>query len=135
MLFQAAFEDSPPPSGCPLISCYFFFISVCFSVLFFSSLPSYTSLSSPFSISNVRQYAVDEQGHDSSAEEACYRDGHKPGQEDVPEKTPVHGLPGAEPAHRHHWAHLHPQQRQKSAVARYTNMKTIKGGFHFSRWN
>lgn len=68
----------------------------------FSSLPSYITLSSPFSISNVRQYAVDEQGHDSSTEEACYRDGHKPGQEDVPEETPVHSLLGADPAHCHH---------------------------------
>lgn len=68
MLFQAAFEDSPHPLAVPLYLAIFFCLCLGF---IFSSLPSYTSLSSPFSISNVRQYAVDKQGHDSSAEEAC----------------------------------------------------------------
>lgn len=103
MLFQAAFEDSPHPLAYVLYLDIISFFCLCLRfILFFSSLPSYTSLSSPFSTSNVRQYAVDKQGHDSSAEEACYRDGHKPGQEDVPEEMPVHSLLGADPAHRHH---------------------------------
>lgn len=80
----------------------FNFFSVSVSVLFFVITLLYLPLSSLFSISDERQYAVDEQGHDSSAEEACYRDGDKPGQEDIPEETPVHSLLRADPAYRHH---------------------------------
>lgn len=52
------------------------------------------------------QNDIGEQGHDGCADEA--RDGHsdKPGHEDVSKQPPVHCLPGAQPADRHHWPNL-----------------------------
>lgn len=53
------------------------------------------------------QNNVYEESHDGSADQP--RDGNcnKPSDEDVPEQTPVHRLPGAQPSHGHHRADLH----------------------------
>lgn len=56
--------------------------------------------------SDEGQDAVDEQGHDGGAEQAGHRHRDEPGQEDVSEEAPVHGLLGADPAHGHDRAHL-----------------------------
>lgn len=56
--------------------------------------------------SHVGKDPVHKESHDSSAEQPRHGDSHEPGHEDVPEEVPVHGLPGADPAHSHHGAHL-----------------------------
>lgn len=49
---------------------------------------------------------VHEERHDSSTEQPGHGHCHEPGHEDVAEEAPVHGLPRADPAHRHHRADL-----------------------------
>lgn len=56
--------------------------------------------------SHERKDPVDEESHDSSTEQPGHGHRHEPGHEDVAEEAPVHGLPRADPAHRHHRAHL-----------------------------
>lgn len=68
-------------------------------------------------LSHEGQDAIDQQGHDGSAEQASHRHGDEPGQEDVPEEAPVHRLLGADPAHGHDRAHLE-VTKTTSAAAR-----------------
>ena len=56
--------------------------------------------------SHERQDPVYEESHDSSTEQPGHGHRHEPRHEDVAEEAPVHGLPRADPAHRHHRAHL-----------------------------
>lgn len=63
--------------------------------------------------SHVGEDPVHEEGHDSGAEQTSHGHSHKPGHKDVPEETPVHGLPGADPAHGHHRAHLWEHRHSK----------------------
>ena len=56
--------------------------------------------------SDEGQDAVDEQGHDGSAEQAGHGHRDKPRQEDVPEEAPVHCFLGADPTDSHDWADL-----------------------------
>lgn len=56
--------------------------------------------------SHIWEDPVHKESHDSSTEQPGHGDSHKPGHKDVPEEVPVHGLPGADPAHSHHGAHL-----------------------------
>lgn len=56
--------------------------------------------------SHIWKDPIHEESHDSSTEQPSHGDSHKPGHKDVPEEAPVHGLPGADPAHGHHRAHL-----------------------------
>lgn len=83
--------------------------------------------------SDKGQDAVDEQGHDGSAEQAG--DGHcdEPCQEDVPEEAPVHRFLRADPTHGHDRAHLEAAARtgrkETSAVAqsqRFYKAKTMR---------
>lgn len=62
--------------------------------------------------SDKGQDAVDEQGHDGSAEQASHGHRDEPRQEDVPEEAPVHCFLGADPAHGHDWAHLEAAARR-----------------------
>lgn len=66
------------------------------------------------SASHVGQDAVDEDGHDGGAEQAGHGHRDEPRQEDVPEETPVHRLPGAQPAHGDHRAHLTKKKNKKT---------------------
>lgn len=54
---------------------------------------------------------VHEEGHHSSTEEPGHGHRHEPGHKYVPEEAPVHSLPGADPAHGYHGAHLEEQRR------------------------
>lgn len=56
--------------------------------------------------SHIWKDPIHEESHDSRTEQPCHGDRHKPGHKDVAEEAPVHGLPGADPAHGHHGAHL-----------------------------
>lgn len=56
--------------------------------------------------SHIWKNPVHEKSHDSSTEQPGHGDSHKPGHKDVPEEAPVHGFPGADPAHGHHGPHL-----------------------------
>lgn len=62
------------------------------------------------------QDSVLEDGHDGSADEARDRHSDEPGHEDVAEEVPVHRLPGAQPAHGDHRAHLPRSRPRLSAV-------------------
>lgn len=63
--------------------------------------------------SHIGQDAVDEQGHDGSAEQAGHGHSHEPSQEDIPEEAPVHCFLGTDPTHGHDWAHLEAAARRK----------------------
>lgn len=56
------------------------------------------------------QDAVDEDGHDGSANQARDGHSHKPRHEDVSEQAPVYCLPWAQPSYCNHRAHLKTKQ-------------------------
>lgn len=62
--------------------------------------------SSAWGLARCSQDAVNEDGHDGSADQA--RDGncHKPRHEDVSEQTPVYSLSWTQPSYSNHRAHL-----------------------------
>lgn len=79
--------------------------------------------------SHKGQDAVDEQGHDGSAEQAGHRHCHEPSQEDVPEEAPVHCFLGTDPTHGHDWAHLEAaarreERKQLDAVQNISNCQS-----------
>lgn len=74
--------------------------------------------------SHIWKDPIHEESHDSSTEQSSHRDSHKPGHKDVPEEAPVHGLPGADPAHSHHGAHLQVHKHFK-----------VKRGPQIERWD
>lgn len=82
---------------------------------FFLSTSLYPARPCP---SDVGQYAIDEQRHDGGTEQAGHGYRDEPGQEDVPEQPPVHRLLGADPAYRHHRAHLMPGRERENTVKR-----------------
>lgn len=47
-----------------------------------------------------------EESHDGSADQTTDGNRDEPGDEDVPEQTPVNWFPGAQPSHGHHGSHL-----------------------------
>lgn len=112
--------NSHPP--CPFLSLHFLslYLQPTLELWFSPRFPSLSLwLSSSSSVlppgsmpSDKGQDAVDEQGHDGSAEQAG--DGHcdEPCQEDVPEEAPVHRFLRADPAHGHDWAHLEAAARR-----------------------
>lgn len=52
------------------------------------------------------QNNVYEQSHNGSADDPGDWNRHKPGDEDVPEQTPVDRFPRAQPSYSHHGSHL-----------------------------
>lgn len=71
--------------------------------------------------SDKGQDAVDEQGHDGSAEQASHGHCDEPRQEDVPEEAPVHCFMGANPTHGHNRTHLEGAAKKEKPSAAAQN--------------